>query len=142
MVENREEFVEGAIAIQPLRRSLPKYDTYFTNLVSSANSRNPWFEEYLKVYHNCSNSDTSLKSLHLSTCTKTSVPSRKQFYIHFVRDAVYAFAHALHNLHEDACGPWTETDNRLCSAFKGYSIFARTLLLGRLLGILPKNQCS
>ena len=101
VVENREGVVEGAIAIQPLRRSLPKYDEYFKNLITSLNTRNPWFEEYLEVYHNCSNAD---KTSNLPTCKdKRSGPFRQQYYIHFVRDAVYAFAHALHNLHEDVC---------------------------------------
>lgn len=30
---------------------------------------------------------------------------RQQRYLHFVRDAVYAMAQALHNLHAQLCGP-------------------------------------
>lgn len=30
---------------------------------------------------------------------------RQQRYLHFVRDAVYAVAQALHNLHANLCGP-------------------------------------
>jgi hypothetical protein len=30
---------------------------------------------------------------------------RQQRYLHFVRDAVYAVAQALHNLHAELCGP-------------------------------------
>lgn len=63
VVENREEFVEGAIAIQPLRRSIPSYNEYFKNLISSQNERNPWFEEYLEVYHNCTNDALKLHKL-------------------------------------------------------------------------------
>ena len=54
VVENKEEFVEGAIAIHPLRRNLPAYNEYFQNLVKSKNERNPWFKEYVEIYHNCS----------------------------------------------------------------------------------------
>ena len=32
VVQHREPFVEGAIAIQPLRRELPNYNSYFRNL--------------------------------------------------------------------------------------------------------------
>ena len=31
-------------------------------------------------------------------------PFEQQSFVHFVRDAVYAFAYALHNLHRDLCG--------------------------------------
>jgi phage major head subunit gpT-like protein len=31
--------------------------------------------------------------------------NRQQRYLHFVRDAVYAVAQALHNLHAQLCGP-------------------------------------
>ena len=59
VVKNKEEFVEGAIAIHPLRRNLPAYNEYFRNLIQGKNERNPWFEEYVKSYHNCStNKDT------------------------------------------------------------------------------------
>ena len=115
VVENREGVVEGAIAIQPLRKSLPEYDEYFKNLITSVNTRNPWFEEYLEVYHNCSNDEK--KANLLPTCKdKSGVPFRQQYYIHFVRDAVYAFAHALHNLHQDVCENFA--NDKLCPAFK------------------------
>lgn len=110
VVENREEYVEGAIAIQPLRRVLPKYNDYFETLIAKSNPRNPWFEEYLEAYHNCSNANKT----YFANCRGGS-KFRQQHYIHFVRDAVYAFAHALHNLHVDSCGGF---EDRLCPQFK------------------------
>ncbi len=53
VVHSREEFVEGAIAVQPLMRELPGFREYYKNIFSSDNKRNPWFDEYLKAYHNC-----------------------------------------------------------------------------------------
>ena len=114
-MENKEEIVEGAIAIQPLRRNLPAYNEYFRNLIKTENKRNPWFDEYLEVYHNCSN---DANKPHLSHCKEKQAPYREQVYIHFVRDAVYAFAHALHNLHMDLCNKSFSGQNRLCPAFK------------------------
>ena len=35
----REQYVEGAIAIQPLRRELPKYNEYFRKLTQNGNAR-------------------------------------------------------------------------------------------------------
>lgn len=113
VVENREEFVEGAIAIQPLRRVLPDYNEYFRNLITSINARNPWFDEYLAVYHNCTND--SKKMNVLAKCKQKEGAYRDQVYIHFVRDAVYAFAQALHDLHVDSCGGF---EDRLCPLFK------------------------
>ena len=115
VVENKEEIVEGAIAIQPLRRNLPAYNDYFKNLIKTENRRNPWFDEYLEVYHNCSNNNTKT---HLDHCKEKQGPLREQVYIHFVRDAVYAFAHSLHNLHVDLCNGQFTGENRLCPAFK------------------------
>ena len=114
VVEDREEFVEGAIAIQPLRRKLPGYNEYFRNLIKEPNMRNPWFNEYLLEYHNCSNRATE-GFLPCNLSTETAKYSQ-QLYIHFVRDAVHAFAHALHNLHEDSCLDFDQ--HRLCLKFK------------------------
>ena len=114
VVEDREEIVEGAIAVQPLRRELPGYNEYFSQLVTTPNERNPWFAEYLEIYHNCSN------QLNVTSCNQSKggeffeVP--QQLYIHFVRDAVYAFAHAIHNLHRDTCEG--NGAPKLCPEFK------------------------
>ncbi|XP_040581860.1 metabotropic glutamate receptor 3 [Lepeophtheirus salmonis] len=97
VVKGRETAVLGAVAVQPLRRPYPGFDEYFHSLFEK-NVRNPWFEEYLRVYHNCSSK--------VENCSKKSnlVIEEQQLYIHFVRDAVYAFAHALDNLLKDTCG--------------------------------------
>ena len=115
VVENREEFVDGAIAIMPLRRILPAYNEYFKTLITKKNHRNPWFDEYLEVYHQCTNLEEKMDTL--PHCREKQALYRDQVYIHFVRDAVYAFAHAVHNLHLDVCGSF-DGEHRLCPAFK------------------------
>ena len=116
VVETRESIVEGAIAIQPLRQELPGYNEYFSERVlNSDNNRNPWFDEYLRRYHNCSNDSRTYSYLPRCDVDPNHFKYSQQLYIHFVRDAVYAFAHALHNLHQDACG-WD--GERLCPQFK------------------------
>ena len=115
VVEDREEIVEGAIAVQPLRRELPGYSDYFSQLVSTPNKRNPWFAEYLEIYHSCSNR-TSITSCINESKKGEFLELPEQLYIHFVRDAVYAFAHAIHNLHRDACDG--NGAPKLCPEFK------------------------
>ena len=115
VVEDREEIVEGAIAVQPLRRELPGYSDYFSQLVSTPNKRNPWFAEYLEIYHSCSNR-TSITSCINESKKGEFLELPEQLYIHFVRDAVYAFAHAIHNLHREACEG--NGAPKLCPEFK------------------------
>ncbi len=115
VVENREDIVEGALAIQPLRRELPGYNGYFTKLISNSNERNPWFEEYLNVYHKCSN-NASVHDMPRCNVSMKS-PFKYSENVHFVRDAVYAFAHALHDLHEVSCQSF-RPEHRLCPRFK------------------------
>ena len=68
------------------------------NLFLTENTRNPWFNEYLQVYHNCSYKPLDSK---VSNCKLADTSNfRQQQYIHFIRDAVYAYAHAIHNLHK------------------------------------------
>ena len=55
----------------------------------------------------------------LSAAESQTPPTHKyhqQLYIHFVRDAVYAFANAIHNLHKDSCKNFGE--DKLCDKFK------------------------
>lgn len=94
-----ESVAEGAIAVQPLAQTLPGFDQYFSSLRPENNIRNPWFPEYWQTSFGCSSTDPS--------CTKLSINStgnyRQEPWLHFVRDTVYAFAHALHNMWEKHC---------------------------------------
>ena len=120
VTEDREEFVEGAIAVQPLRKELPLFNDYFQSLIQSRshhrknNFTNPWFDEYLDAYYQERQSNVS----SVYNILEVLSPSKYQQlgYIHFVRDAVYAFAHAIHNLHIKSCRNFEE--DRLCPSFK------------------------
>ena len=103
------------------RRQLPGFIDYFNQLTEKyfkeENPRNPWYEEYYKTYCNCSDLEES-KDISLCPFTSKKRPKRlhpvQQPYIHFVRDAVYVFAHAIHNLWIDTCGKSFDT---LCQNF-------------------------
>ncbi|CAG5104224.1 Similar to Grm4: Metabotropic glutamate receptor 4 (Mus musculus) [Cotesia congregata] len=95
--------LEGALAVQPLSRHLGGFDDYFTNLTLSHAEVNPWFQELWQEYHKC-DKDTLDGCDDPSMKMKYRTAYKQQRFIHFVRDAVYAVAHALHNLQVEACG--------------------------------------
>ncbi|XP_068226599.1 metabotropic glutamate receptor 3-like isoform X2 [Palaemon carinicauda] len=97
--EQMETVLEGAIAVEPLARPLPGFDEYFQSLSSESNTRNPWFAEYWKSRNNVRN--------------QKRTPYRQMYWLHFVRDAVYAFAHALNNLWQMNCNGKEGLCNRM-----------------------------
>ncbi|XP_076318427.1 metabotropic glutamate receptor 3-like isoform X1 [Tachypleus tridentatus] len=112
VVENNEEVLEGAITISPLVRSLSGFDQYFTSLTPENNKENPWFVEFWEEYFQCQYQalqDTKWSYKYHHWCSRNEKISQDNGYtqtpaLHFVRDAVYAFAHALNDLHKDECG--------------------------------------
>ncbi|KAK3512233.1 hypothetical protein QTP70_001094 [Hemibagrus guttatus] len=102
------------------------FDVYFTSRTLENNRRNVWFAEYWEENFNCKlmssskKEDTSRKctgSLRntdifqsplrfLVTCQeRIGIDSKyeQEGKVQFVIDAVYAMAHALHNMHKDLC---------------------------------------
>jgi hypothetical protein len=65
--------LEGALAVQPLSRSLAGFDDYFKSLGPNHNAVNPWFEESLREYCKKQNSTARYKvssfpvSFHMQT---------------------------------------------------------------------------
>lgn len=50
----RHKVLEGALAIQPLAAHLTGFDMYFEQLtIENHEKENPWFKEYIKLFHNC-----------------------------------------------------------------------------------------
>lgn len=50
----RHKVLEGALAIQPLAAHLTGFDRYFEQLtIENHEKENPWFKEYIKLFHNC-----------------------------------------------------------------------------------------
>ncbi|XP_057342026.1 metabotropic glutamate receptor 3-like isoform X2 [Microplitis mediator] len=96
--------LEGALAVQPLSRHLNGFDDYFTNLTLSHAEINPWFQELWQEYHECDKDSLEEICDDPTMKMKYRTGYKQQKFIHFVRDAVYAVAHALHNLQVDICG--------------------------------------
>lgn len=108
VVGNQEEVVEGAITVSPLVRTLVGFDEYFSNLTPETNKDNPWFPEFWEEFFHCKLPGLPHTPLHKFYPQWCPVNKRIGGFksigtLHFIRDSVYAFAHALHDMHQDKC---------------------------------------
>ncbi|CAL8401179.1 unnamed protein product [Arctogadus glacialis] len=113
-VLDQEEMAEGAVTILPKRLSVRGFDRYFISRTLENNRRNIWFAEFWENNFNCKLSRHALKKgSGLKKCTNQERIGKDSSYeqegkVQFVIDAVYAMAHALHNMHRELC-PGTVT---------------------------------
>ncbi|XP_032588820.1 metabotropic glutamate receptor isoform X2 [Drosophila mojavensis] len=125
LLEGLEDIAEGAITVELQSEIIEDFDRYMMQLTPTSNKRNPWFAEYWEDTFNCvlptssasdkinKGDDSNQKekvvcddSFRLSDKVGYEQESKTQFVV----DAVYAFAHALHNLHNDLC---TQSDQNV-----------------------------
>uniref|UniRef100_A0A667FSM9 Glutamate metabotropic receptor 2 n=1 Tax=Lynx canadensis TaxID=61383 RepID=A0A667FSM9_LYNCA len=109
VVAGSEGAAEGAITIELASYPISDFASYFRSLDPWNNSRNPWFREFWEQRFGCSfrRRDCAAHSLR-------SVPFEQESKIMFVVNAVYAMAHALHNMHRALCPNTTH----LCDAMR------------------------
>ncbi|KAM4610341.1 metabotropic glutamate receptor 4-like [Polymixia lowei] len=106
---NQEEMAEGAVTILPKRQSIRGFDRYFISRTLENNRRNIWFAEFWENNFQCKLSRHALKKgPGIKKCTNHERIGKDSSYeqegkVQFVIDAVYAMAHALHNMHKDLC---------------------------------------
>ncbi|XP_022786363.1 metabotropic glutamate receptor 3-like isoform X2 [Stylophora pistillata] len=109
-VEGLEDVADGAITIefQTFKTQLEPFYDYFSKLNPWNNSRNPWFKEYWEKHFNCKFKNDLLSENRRCSfpVNRSSVPALDRFdaKVPFVIDAVFSFAHALHNMHRNVCG--------------------------------------
>lgn len=112
VVEDQESVVEGAITVSPLLRSLKGFTEYFTGLTPQNNLLNPWFAEYWEEHFHCKLANFNLTPYNRDYghwCAENRQISeagsgfKQTALLHFVRDAAYAFAYALHEMHKAKC---------------------------------------
>ncbi|XP_034186753.2 metabotropic glutamate receptor 6 isoform X3 [Osmia lignaria lignaria] len=102
--------LEGALAVQPLYTPLGGFDEYFTGLKLDHERIDPWFREFWKKYHDCEDDTPPTWKRARVRCEDPrlkidrSTGYKQRRFLHFVRDAVYAAAYALHDMHKDSCG--------------------------------------
>ncbi|XP_069489617.1 metabotropic glutamate receptor 4 isoform X2 [Ambystoma mexicanum] len=108
-VLNQEEVAEGSVTILPKRVSVRGFDRYFTSRTLDNNRRNIWFAEFWEDNFHCKLSRHALKKgSNIKKCTNRERIGADSTYeqegkVQFVIDAVYAMAHALHNMHKQLC---------------------------------------
>ncbi|KHJ41513.1 7 transmembrane receptor [Trichuris suis] len=87
----------GAITVQPKSGVNEDFNLYFTSLRPESNHRNVWFDEFWEKQFNCSLSSLACKAHSLQE------HHVQEAYVSSVIDAVYLFAHSLHQLLLDNC---------------------------------------
>uniref|UniRef100_T1L4Q2 G-protein coupled receptors family 3 profile domain-containing protein n=1 Tax=Tetranychus urticae TaxID=32264 RepID=T1L4Q2_TETUR len=113
VVQGVEDVALGAITVELSSTVIREFDDYLLKLNVKNNRRNPWFKEFWQETFKCDLAPRSLLtsmssykaretdneytacSPHLSLRDVTDY--RQESKVQFVIDAVYAFAHAIHN---------------------------------------------
>uniref|UniRef100_A0A674PGG4 Glutamate metabotropic receptor 7 n=1 Tax=Takifugu rubripes TaxID=31033 RepID=A0A674PGG4_TAKRU len=116
-----EDVAVGAITILPKRSSIEGFDEYFTGLTLENNRRNVWFAEFWEENFDCRLLSSSKREDTSRKCTgqeRIGIDSKyeQEGKVQFVIDAVYAMAHALHNMHKDLCPDYPGVCPRMESA--------------------------
>lgn len=105
-----ETAAEGAFTIELASYPIREFADYFTKLNPYTNTRNPWFREFWEHRFDCSLTEPG--------CSEHSLRDGKfeqESKIMFVVNAVYAMAHALHNMRQAVCLP---NATKICDAMK------------------------
>ncbi|XP_065814119.1 metabotropic glutamate receptor 7 [Labrus bergylta] len=107
-IHQLEDAAVGAITILPKRATINGFDSYFTSRTLENNRRNVWFAEYWEENFNCKLMSSSKRDESSRKCTgqeRIGIDSKyeQEGKVQFVIDAVYAMAHALHNMQRDLC---------------------------------------
>ena len=99
LVHNFNDTAAGLFGVAPLTYHFDEFEDYFSQLTIDSNTRNDWFPEFFAAFANC--------TLNVSCTNDTSITSFSRYqqgnFIPLVIDAVYAFAHALHNFLDENC---------------------------------------
>uniref|UniRef100_A0A8C4QB31 Receptor ligand binding region domain-containing protein n=1 Tax=Eptatretus burgeri TaxID=7764 RepID=A0A8C4QB31_EPTBU len=109
---HQEAEAEGAVTIMPKRTSVAGFDSYFTSRKLENNRRNVWFDEFWEENFHCKlGKPNSKRDINSKKCTGDEEigfdsPYEQEGKVQFVIDAVYAMAHALHNMHQDVCADY------------------------------------
>ena len=103
--DDLHEIAQGSLTLIPRSRTSDEFDDYFQSLHPSNYSANPWFVEYWESIFNCSLSGE--QGLSKCDCSNQFISHetgyRQNGFVPFSIDAVYAFAHAIHNLQQKLC---------------------------------------
>lgn len=120
IVKGNEVTAEGAITLELVANPLPEFNRYFLSLNPVRNHRNPWYKEFWEQRFQCSLGGSSGhgETSHMPPCDQNLSIDKNHFEpeskIMFVVNAVYAMAHALHNMQRSLCF----NTSKLCDGMK------------------------
>lgn len=105
--EDLLDTAKGLIGVLPRFNMSEEFDSYFQSLNPRNNTDNPWFDEYWEDTFNCSLESSPPPGVNECDLENQAI-SHKSGYrqngkVTFTMDAVYAFAHAMHQLQKDYC---------------------------------------
>lgn len=111
LVEGLEDVAEGALTVDLESNAVPGFDDYILSLTPYNNQRNLWYEDFWQEIFGCvlpHNTEQQSTLIGPTMCSPNLKLTKQIGYeqdskIQFVVDAVYAFAHAMHALHQDVC---------------------------------------
>ncbi len=108
LTSDLHEVAKGMLSITPKAFLSKSFDRYFESLNPLNYSSNPWLREYWEFFFNCSFSGSHKRECDPANEAISSAGGYKQnSKVTFTIDAVYAFAHAIHNMISNLChGKW------------------------------------
>lgn len=106
-----QDVAKNALTIQPEVRKVPDFDKYFKSLKPASHPENPWFAEYWEQIFNCTFSErlNHRRNGRNTMCTgnetldETLGTYSRHYNAYSTMDAVFVFAYALKDLHQDKC---------------------------------------
>ena len=123
---------QGALTIILQANPIPEFDDYFMNLKPKNNSRNPWFQEYWEMIHNCKwPSIENPITEDVIFCRGDEELSRSKYRqeskVQFIYDAVLAIAHSIDKMRRDLCSDITKPCDSLKN-IKGEDLLKKYIL--------------
>lgn len=99
------EVIKGALISVPVVKDVPDFAEYFYSLKPSTNIRNPWFSKFWESHFNCSfhGNYTDQRRCNEMENLSDHIHRTEFGFMHFVRNAVYTFGHALISMHQVYC---------------------------------------
>ena len=107
---------QGMLSVIPVAKQSEAFDEYFLSLHPQNNSANPFFVDYWETLFNCSLGNTTSEYENSCDPSEQAITReggyRQNSKVTFTIDAVYAFAHSIHNMQQELC----PSRHGLCSA--------------------------